>query len=107
MSAKLRRWMPIALCCLPGVATAAIVGIGVAAGGAAFGASLGGPLGLGIVALALLACPISMSLMMLRQHGTSPNSAAAGSQMMGDCCLPGETPASEVNAAAERLAALQ
>ncbi|MGH2523396.1 MAG: hypothetical protein ACRDH2_12910 [Anaerolineales bacterium] len=94
MNAKLRKWMPIALCCLPGVAVAAIVGIGVAAGGAAFGTWLGGPLGLGLIALAMLACPISMGLTMRRQRGATQqqNSAPGASQAvpMASCCLPGE-----------------
>ena len=64
MDTKLRRWITIALCCLPGVAIAAIIGVGIAFGGAAVGASLGGPLGIGLIVLAALACPIAMGLMM-------------------------------------------
>ena len=52
MNAKLRKWVPIALCCLPGVA--AVVGIGLALGGSAFGTWLGGPLDLGLIVLAML-----------------------------------------------------
>ncbi len=103
MNAKLRKWMPIALCCLPGVAVAAIVGIGIAFGGAAIGTSLGGPLGLGLLVLATLACPVSMGLMMLRQRGADPASATGNSATTMDCCLP--VPGEE--ASVERLTALR
>lgn len=102
MNAKLRKWMPIALCCLPGVAIVALVAIGAVVSGA----SLSGPLGLGLIALAVLACPLSMGLMMRR--GSNQNSAPGDSRMMADCCLPGETPmASEADSSAGRLAALR
>jgi len=90
MNTKLRKWIPIALCCLPGVAVAAIIGVGIALGGSAIGASLGGPLGIGLIVLAALACPLSMYLMMGRQRGSSQNAATNGSQLMADCCAPGE-----------------
>ena len=64
MNTKLRKWIPIALCCLPGVAVAAIVGVSIALGGATVSASLGGPLGIGLIVLAALVCPIAMGLMM-------------------------------------------
>lgn len=85
----LRKWLPIALCCLPGVAVAAIVGIGLTLGGAVFGTRLGGPLGLGLVALAILACPISMGLMM-RRSGSGRESTSEYSSTTMECCLPGE-----------------
>ena len=94
MNTKLRKWMPIALCCLPGVAVAAIIGIGIAAGGAAVGASLGGPLGIGLIVLAALACPLSMYLMM-RPRGSSQNATPNGSQLTADCCAPGEETSSD------------
>ena len=95
MNAKLRKWMPIALCCLPGVAIAAIIGIGIAVGGAAVGVSLGGPLGISLLILAALVCPLSMGLMMTRQRGSSLQAAPNGSQLMADCCAPGEEPSSD------------
>ena len=95
MNTKLRKWMPIALCCLPGVAIAAILGIGIAVGGAAVGSSLGGPLGIGLIVLAALACPLSMYLMMTRQRGSSQNVTPNSSQMMADCCAPGEEASSD------------
>lgn len=103
MNAKLPKWMPIALCCLPGVVVAAVVGIGIAVGGGAFGTALGGPLGLSLLALAILACPVSMSLMMLRQRGSGQTSALGSSATMMDCCLSG--PGEE--APTERLTALR
>ena len=64
MNVKLKKWMPIALCCLPGVAIAVIIGIGIAAGGAEVGASLGGSMGISIIVLLALACLIAIGLMM-------------------------------------------
>ncbi len=89
MNTKLQKWMPIALCCLPGVAIAAAIGIGIAVGGAAVGVSLGGPLGVGLIVLAALACPVSMYWMM-RPHGSSQEATSNSSQMMADCCVPEE-----------------
>jgi len=75
---------------LPGVAIAAIIGIGIAVGGAAVGASLGGPLSIGLIVLAVLACPLSMYLMMTRQRGSGHESMPENSSTMMECCLPGE-----------------
>ena len=106
MNINLRKWVPIALCCLPGIAIVAIVGIGILLGGAAFGAFIGTPLGLGLIALALLACPISMILMMRRQMNR--DDAASDSPGMADCCLPEEPQAvSEIDSQADRLATLR
>src|SRR6266849_3001127 len=90
MPATLRKWLPIALCCLPGIAIVGLVGIGLAAGGTALGATFGGPLGLAVIGLAVLACPVSMGLMMLRQRSSGAKSgrAAGASLAMEDCCLP-------------------
>lgn len=88
MNGKIRRWLPIALCCLPGIVVAASVGIGVALGGATFGVAFGGPLGFGLLALALLACPLSMGLMMMR--GASRKAAYSDSTTVADCCAPDE-----------------
>ena len=102
MNAKVKRWLPIALCCLPGVAVVAVIGIGAAASGA----SLSGPLGAGLIALAMLACPISMALMMRR--GSNQDATSGSSQMMANCCAPGEaSTVSEVDSAAARLTALR
>jgi hypothetical protein len=100
----LKRWLPIALCCLPGVATLVVIGLGVAVGGSVLGAFFNGPLGLGLIALAVLACPLSMGLMMWR--GTKPNADSGDSATLADCCLPGE--AATISATdSERLADLR
>lgn len=104
MNAKLRRWLPIGLCCLPGIAAVTIIGIGLIIGEAAFGASLGGPLGLGLIGLALLACPLGMGLMMWRGRSMAPGNS---SDMMS-CCTPDEAlPLLESELGADRLAALR
>src|SRR5258708_29190817 len=105
MSASLRKWLPIALCCLPGIAIAGLVGIGLAGGGTALGVGFGGPLGLAVIGVAVLACPVSMGRMMLRQRGSGEKSArAAGTSLaMADCCLPAQP---QANAEAASLAAL-
>lgn len=106
MEARLRRWLPIALCCLPSIAIVAIVGIGILLGGAAFGAFIGSPLGIGLIALALLVCPMSMTLMMRRNMNR--DGSASDSPRMADCCMPGETlAASETGSQADRLATLR
>lgn len=106
MNTNLRKWIPIALCCLPGIAIVAILGFGILLGGAAFRTFIGAPLGLGLIALALLACPISMALIMRRQMNR--DGAASDSSRMADCCLPGETLAvSGIDSQADRLAILR
>ena len=95
MKAKLQKWIPIALCCLPGVTIAAIVGVSIASGGAAVSAFLSGPLGVSLIVLAALACPLSMYLMMTRQCGSSQSTTPNGSQLMTDCCAPGEETSSD------------
>ena len=84
MKPKVKRWLPIVLCCLPGVALAVAVGLGVAAGGAVFG----GLLGASLIALAALACPLSMGWMMMRSMRRSD--ATGQSTPTADCCMPGE-----------------
>jgi len=102
---QIRRWLPIALCCLPGVVVAGIVGLSMAAGGVGIGASLG-PLGLGLIAVAALACPLSMGLIMMRRP--RQHDAPGNSTMSTDCCAPSEPSMSEeTEAAARRLAALR
>ena len=71
MDTKIRKWMPIALCCLPGIAVAAIVGVSIALGSATVSASMSGPLGIGLIVLAALSCPMSMYFLMTRQRGSS------------------------------------
>ena len=84
MDTKIRKWLPIALCCLPGVAVAAIVGVSIALGGATVSASLGGPLGIGLIVLAALSCPLSMYLLMTRQRGSGQKVTSNSSQLTAD-----------------------
>ena len=98
MKTNLRKWLPIALCCLPGVAIVAVVGIGAAVSGA----SLNGPLGLGLIALAMLACPLSMALMMRR--GSKQTTVSDHPHVMADCCVPEEQTATMES---DRLATLR
>ena len=109
MQAQWKKWMPIALCCLPGIALAAVVGIGLALGGAAFGTWLGGPLGLGLIALAMLACPISMGLTMRRLGSRQKSTDVASNSIpLADCCLPvEEVPANRVANLRARREALE
>ena len=95
MNTNVRKWIPIALCCLPGVAIATIVGVSIAVGGAAISTSLGGPLVIGLIVLAALACPLSMYWMMTRQRGSSQNVTSNGSQLAAACCAPGEEASSD------------
>ena len=102
MNTKLRKWMPIALCCLPGVAVAAIIGVAITLGGTTVGGFLGGPLGIGLIVLAALACPLSMGLIMMRQNTSSQQTTTRNrSQLVADCCAPGE------ETSADHLAALR
>ncbi|MSP13950.1 MAG: DUF2933 domain-containing protein [Chloroflexi bacterium] len=99
MSVQLKKWLPIGLCCLPGIAAAAILGAGVLLGGATVSASWGGPLRSGILMLALLACPLSMVFMMRRMsHNTPPGAVSS----MATCCAPNDQSTDP-----GRLAALQ
>jgi len=102
MKTNLQKWIPIALCCLPGIAIAAIVAVGTALGGAVVSTWLSAPLGLGLLALAILACPVSMMLMM-RRRDSSQQSAMSNSAMSMDCCLP----ASDEKASSDQLSSLR
>ena len=90
MNTKLPKWLPIVVCCLPGVALAAVIGTSIAAGSATLGSSLGGALDIGLIVLAAFACPLSMGLMVTRNRASSQRHTSNGSQMMADCCAPGE-----------------
>lgn len=95
MNTKVRKWMPIALCCLPGISVTIIIGVGIVLGDAAIGASLGGPLGIGLIVLAALACPLTMYFMMTQQRGSSRNATPNSSQWMADCYAPGDEASSD------------
>lgn len=76
-------WLHLAMCCAPGIVAAMLVGA-IAFGGAAFGLSLNSPLGIGLLGVAMLACPVSMILMM-RGMTRSPEST-----MTMACCAAQE-----------------
>lgn len=105
METGLRGWLPVALCCVPLLAIAAIVGIGIVIGGASFEASLGGPVGLGLIVVALLACPVTMSWMMWRAQMRRVASGRSG--VLADCCLPEQPVSPDEPGPAERLQALR
>lgn len=97
-----KQWLPMLFCCLPGLVLIAVWALG----SAALGAALNGPLGSGLITLALLACPLSMGLMMwrgrLRQNaGAQPTAHAP----LMACCPPAHTLADAPSV--ERLTALQ
>lgn len=83
---RLKKWLPIALCCVPAVAIAAAVGIGIAVGGVTLGASYGGPLGLTLITLALLVCPLHMGWMMWRMRRQPAATGRASGAVA--CCPP-------------------
>lgn len=87
-----RRWLSIALCCLPGMTAAALLGLSFATGGAALGAALGGRLGLTVLALIALTCPLIMMVIMARA-GQQPGRLRSSGQTA--CCAPPETGASD------------
>lgn len=81
MSQSIRKWLPFALCCAPG-AIAVLFVAAIAFGGASFGLSLNSPVGIGLLGVAMLACPVSMILMM-RGNMRAPASSDGMS-----CCAP-------------------
>jgi hypothetical protein len=105
MNTRLKVWKSLILCCLPGIVVAAVVTIILAIGGPFFGTSPFGWLGLGLVALALLACPFSMAFMMFRmkRHGVSEHAPPLAS-----CCASNEAIAStESDSVEAQLATLR
>ncbi len=88
---KLKRWMPIALCCLPAVAIAVVIGIEMAVGGALGGVFNGTDVGL--ILMILLVCPLSMLWMMWRMQKRDAAGKSAG---MVACCLPNQDSSQDV-----------
>lgn len=103
MKQTLKRWWPIALCCLPGIALAVAVGVGLSTGGIS--------LGWGVRALAILACPIAMGVMMWwmsRDMSHPSNQIIPGAAAERLAALRAEQQALEAEiTATERLAALE
>lgn len=105
MSHQGKQWLPMLFCCLPGLVLIAVWALG----SAALAAALNGPLGISLITLALLACPLSMGLMMwrgrLRQNaGAQPTAQAS----LMACCPPTHTAAdTPTKTSVERLTALQ
>ena len=89
MTRSISRWIPIALCCVPGVIATALLGGGIVLSGMTFSEFLGGSLGFGLLLLVLLVCPLSMSLMMRQM--SRKNASSRESLRAGDCCLPKES----------------
>jgi len=101
MRSRIRRWIPLALCCAPGVVGATIVAFGIAAGEASFGA----PVSLGLIAAALIASLAAIARVSGRR--LDPTQSKDKGRPVSDCCLPAEAMAPEFTSAAERLAELQ
>jgi hypothetical protein len=78
---QLRQWLPIALCCLPGVVVAGLIGVGAIFLGSAW---LNSPLAAGLLALGVLACPVSHIVLMRRMS----HKTATGAITETDCCTP-------------------
>lgn len=101
MNNRLRQWLPILICCLPTVALIALMGLG----GAVYSAMLSSPLGLGLIVLAALACPLSM---VIHMHRPQRGSTSSHSHIMADCCMTSQSTAySGIDSPSERLAALR
>ena len=96
MTLKIKRWLPLAICCLPGVIVAlAIVG-------ASLGLTLDGPLS-GLVVLAVLACPLTMFLILARRARADHDRPTGGAMIAGCCVSPDYLVAKE----ADRLSELR
>lgn len=85
-----RSWLPVALCCVPGVAGVAIVVGGLILGGAAWTQVRSAPWLAGVIILGVLACPLAMGWMVLNRRRTSE--VGREDRAMIDCCPPGEQP---------------
>lgn len=107
MKTRVRSWLPMLLCLLPVIVVGALVGLTLLTGVAAFRATVGGPVGLTLVALAILACPVGMGLMLWRRQASTPGSSSASAPTMA-CCLPGEEiRPSALSSSNDQLAALR
>lgn len=102
-SRRASRWLPIALCCIPGGLALAVMGVGLLTGGLVLGSGSPGGL-LAVVALVSLgACSVAMGWMTYRsvKARTTPGSGEAATM---DCCSPAESSASAFGeSATERI----
>lgn len=100
-----RSWLPIALCCVPGVALVGLLVGGLVLGGTAAGI-LGSPWALGILAVAILACPLAMGWAVLQRARQAPALGAARTAL--ECCPPESLAApSDMDLAESRLTELR
>ncbi len=77
-------WLPLGLCCVPGLAVAALLVIGTLTGSLTLTTMLNNPLALGLLMLSSLACSLSMVLMMRRLLTHSRPGRTAG--LRSPCC---------------------
>lgn len=82
-----KRWLPIALCCVPGLGAATFLGVGLLTDGVVMGPSLQGPAAIVVLAVALLACPLGMGVMLSWSRRRQAQSMPASESEV--CCDPG------------------
>lgn len=85
-----RSWLPVALCCVPGVAGVAIVLGSLILGGAAWTQVRSAPWVAGVLVLGVLVCPLAMASMIQIRRRTSE--VGREDRAMIDCCPPGDLP---------------
>jgi hypothetical protein len=94
--------LSILLCSAPGLVVAGAALIGIAVWGAAF---VNSPLGLGLITLAVLACPLNMVLTMIINRRQAASGHSSG---LANCCMPEySTGSTQADSSADRLAVLR
>lgn len=102
-SGKAKRWLPVALCCVPGALALAVMGAALLTGGLVFGSGSSGGVLAVVAVLSLAACSVAMGWMTYRsvKARTAPGDGDGASV---DCCFPMESSASaRDSSAAERI----
>lgn len=84
----MRRWLPVAICCVPGVLIAAVLTVGLLTGGLVLRADSGSPLTLAVLAGAVLAAPVTVMLTMGRRGRRSEG--VSQRTISQSCCEPTE-----------------